>query len=96
MGEDAIKSSKKSKGLRPDKIAPIHLHFIAKQAIKYLSKLISLSLSNAIIPENWKVGRVIPLSKPGKDPEQAKIYQPIALFSPVVKLSAFYFTQIQF
>ena len=35
MVEDAIKSSKKSKALEPDNIAPIHLHFIGKQAIKY-------------------------------------------------------------
>ena len=35
MVEDAIKSSMKSKALEPDNIAPIHLHFIGKQAIKY-------------------------------------------------------------
>ena len=52
MVEDAIKSSKKSKALRPDNIAPIHSHFIAKQAIKYFSKLISFSLRNATLPEN--------------------------------------------
>ena len=43
-------------------------------------------MSNAAIPENWKVGRKIPLAKPGKDPKQAKSYRPIALLSPVASL----------
>ena len=54
MVEDTSKSRKKSKVLGPDNIAPIHLHFFGKQAINFSRKIISFSLSNEIIPENWK------------------------------------------
>ena len=93
--ENAIKSSEKSKALGPNNIALIHLHFIGKQAIKYLSKLISLSLRNATKPENWQMGRVLLLAKLSKDSEQAN-YRPIALLFPVTKFRAFSFSRIQF
>ena len=86
MVTEAIKANKKSKALGPDRIAPIHMHCISPVAISFFTKLINLSLNSSVIPALWKVGRVIPLPKPCKDPEQAKNYRPIALISPVAKL----------
>ena len=51
------------------------------------TELISLALNSSIILQNWKVGRLFPLLKPGKSKDQAKSYRPIALFTLVAKLS---------
>ena len=86
MVTEALKATKKIKALGPDCIASIHLHYIGPVAVSFLTKLINLSLDSSVIPALWKVGRVIPLPKPDKDPEQAKSYRPLALLSPVAKL----------
>ena len=39
------------------------------------------------MPQKWKVGKILPLLKPVKDPEQSKSYRHIALLSPVAKLA---------
>ena len=66
MVDNAIRDSKKSKALGPDKIAPIHLHHIGPIALTYLTELINRSVRSANIPNIWKIGCVIPLHKPGK------------------------------
>ena len=55
----AIKTSKKSKILGPDNIAPIHLHHLGPLGLNYVTKVLNLSNSSRIIPHIWKVGEVI-------------------------------------
>ena len=86
MVTEAIKSTKKSKALGPDRIAPIHLHKIDPVSVSFFTKLINFSRNSSMVPAPWKVGRVIPLPEPGLDPEQKKSYRPISLLSPVAKL----------
>ena len=86
MVDNAIRDSKKSKALGPDKIAPIHLHHIGPIALTYLTELINRSVRSANIPNIWKIGRVIPLHKPGKPADEAKSFRPIALLSPIAKI----------
>jgi endonuclease/exonuclease/phosphatase family metal-dependent hydrolase len=54
-------------------------------------KLIILNVFNQIwtsgeFPEEWKIATVIPVAKPGKDPEMVGNYRPIALTSCLCKL----------
>ena len=83
---ETITSTKKSKALGSDNLTPIHLHYLGPEAIQYLTQLLNLSIMSTVIPQNWRTGRVIPLLKPGKNPEESKSYRPIALISPVTKL----------
>ena len=87
MTAEAIKTTKKSKALGPDKLAPIHLHHLGPKGVAYLAHTISWCYNTSIIPHKWKVGKIIPLLKPGKDAELSKSYRPIALLSPVAKLA---------
>ncbi len=67
-------------------IAPIHLKHLGSQGIHFHTVVINQSIRSSNIPERWKIGRIIPLLKPGKSADQGKSYRPIALLSPVVKL----------
>ena len=87
MTMEAIKTTKKSKALGPDKLAPIHLHYLGPKGIAYLTHTINLSYKTSNIPHKWKLAKIIPLLKPGKDAELSKSYRPIALLSPVAKLA---------
>ena len=51
-----------------------------------MTAIINTSVDKATIPEIWKVGRVIPLQKPGKPADESKSFRPIALLSPIAKL----------
>ena len=66
--QKAIVNSK-SKDLGPDKLAPIPP---GPSGVDCFTFLINFSIKSAVIPQNWKVGKIIPLSKPRKDPPQTK------------------------
>ena len=83
---NAIKATKSSKALGPDDIAPVHLKHLGVNGILFLTATINLSLTTINIPSKWKVGRVIPLLKPGKPVDQSTSFRPIALLFPVAKL----------
>ncbi len=53
--------------------------------VNYLTKVLNLSMATLQIPDVWKVGRVVPLLKPGKPANKGESYRPITLLSPVVK-----------
>ena len=84
---EAIKATKASKAMGPDGISPIMLKNLGVCAIKYLTGVINCSISKVLIPPIWKVGRIIPLPKPGKPENEATSYRPISILSPVAKLA---------
>ena len=54
-------------------------------ALDYLANLYTQSINQAIVPPLWKVGRIIPLLKPGKPADQGPSFRPISLLSPLAK-----------
>ena len=84
--EKALKNSKNSKALGPDNISPIMLKHIGTHGINYLTNLYNNVINESIIPPIWKVGRIIPLLKPGKPADDGKSYRPISLLSPAIKI----------
>ncbi|KAI5731922.1 hypothetical protein M8J77_018439 [Diaphorina citri] len=82
----AIKSTKNSKAMGPDGISPIMLKHLGPESMKYLTSILNLSLTSLIIPDIWKVARIIPLPKPNKDVNESNSYRPISLLSPIAKL----------
>jgi hypothetical protein len=81
----AIHSSKNSKSTGPDQVSSYHLKHLGPTAIVYLTKLYNLSLNHNVIPQIWKVAKVVPIPKPGKDLNQGSSYRPISLLSPLAK-----------
>ena len=55
-------------------------------AIAFLANLFTNSINQSITPPLWKVGRIIPLPKPGKPVDKGPSYRPISLLSPLAKL----------
>ena len=84
--KEAIKKSKASKALGPDKISTLHLKHLGENGLKYLSKLFNSSLQQCSIPDIWKTSKIIPLLKPKKDPKEAKSYRPVSLLCPAIKI----------
>ncbi|XP_058982740.1 probable RNA-directed DNA polymerase from transposon BS isoform X1 [Musca domestica] len=87
MGDVAnvIRNAKSSKALGPDGISMVMLKQLDTPGVEYLTKVLNLSLATHIVPEIWKMGRVVPLLKPGKDASKGESYRPISLLSPVAK-----------
>ena len=83
--QEAIKKSKNSKALGPDKISAVMLKHVGPHGISYLTNIFNHSLNQGIIPALWKTGRIIPILKPGKPSDQGKSYRPISLLSPLAK-----------
>ena len=70
----------------PDKIATIHLKHLGTAGIEYLTHIFNLSLKFSQIPDIWKMSKIIPLLKPGKDPTESKSYRPVSLLCPAIKI----------
>ena len=51
-----------------------------------LSKLINLSLSTGQVPHEWKIARITPIPKPGKDASMTSGYRPISILPVVSKI----------
>ena len=82
----AIRGSKASKAFGPDNLTMIHLKHYGPAATAYLTALFNLSLKTSTIPDIWKQSVIVPLLKPGKDPEAGKSYRPVSLLSPAIKV----------
>ncbi|XP_049318515.1 probable RNA-directed DNA polymerase from transposon X-element isoform X1 [Bactrocera dorsalis] len=83
--QGVINKAKSSRSIGPDGINMLMLKHLGSTGVKYLTKVLNLSLTTLQIPDVWKVGRVVPLLKPGKPANKGESYRPITLLSPVVK-----------
>jgi hypothetical protein len=82
----AIKKSKPSKALGPDKISNLHLKHLGPEGIAFLTDLFNLSAAHSQIPAIWKSSIIVPLPKPGKDLSESKSYRPVSLLCPAIKI----------
>ena len=82
----ALKSTKNTNSTGPDGLNIRHLKHLGPKGLDYLTKILSLSLNKNIIPQIWKLAKIIPIPKPNKDPHQGSSYRPISLLSPTAKL----------
>ena len=82
----AIKMSKASKALGPDKISNLHLKHLGPKGITFLTDLFNLSSKTSHIPAIWKSSIIVPLPKPGKDHSDSKSYRPVSLLCPAIKI----------
>ena len=82
----ALKSTKNTNSTGPDGLNIRHLKHLGPKGLHYLTKILNLSLNKNIIPQFWKLAKIIPIPKQNKDPHQGSSYRPISLLSPTPKL----------
>ena len=51
-----------------------------------IHKLINLSVTSGHVPTTWKLAKLCPILKPGKDPRYVESYRPISLLECLGKL----------
>ena len=81
----AIKQAKNNNSTGPENINIKHLKHLGVTALTYLTTIFNLSLNTNTITHTWKIAKIIPIPKPGKDITQGTSYRPIALLSPIAK-----------
>ena len=82
----AIMSAKNSTALDPDGLAIKMLNHMGEQGVNYLCKVFNICINTFEIPQKGKLGKIIPLPKPGKPLHQGSSYRPITNLSPMVKV----------
>jgi hypothetical protein len=70
----------------PDGLTALHLKHLGPKGISYLTSLYNLSMAGADLPAVWKTANIVPILKPGKNPNLSTSYRPISLLSPLVKV----------
>ena len=83
---NAINNVKPLRPIGPDGLSMIMLKKLGERAIRFPTRLLDLSLHNLVIPDVWKVARIIPILKPNKPATKEESYRPISLLSSVVKI----------
>lgn len=83
---NTIKSLKNNKAAGSDMISAKVLKNLPRKAIVFLIKLINGILCTGHFPSQWKIAKVIPLPKPGKDPARLTNYRPISLLTHLSKV----------
>lgn len=82
----AVKRGKNMKAPGTDGIFNLVLKKLSAKAYRFLALVFNRCFQLAYFPARWKVGKVIPIPKPGKDPTAPTSYRPITLLSAVSKL----------
>ncbi|GBP10877.1 Probable RNA-directed DNA polymerase from transposon X-element [Eumeta japonica] len=70
----------------PDGIPTIAIKQLPRRTIVAMTRLFNGILRTGHFPASWKTGRVIDISKAGKDPQVASSQRPITLLSHIAKL----------
>ena len=77
---EAISKSSNNNSMGPDHINICHLKHQRPLAIQYLTDLLNLALNYNILPQIWKLAKIIPIPKPNKDTCIGTSYRPISRF----------------
>lgn len=72
----AVKSGRNMKAPGEDGIFNLVLKKLTGKAYRVLAAVFTRCLQLSYFPTRWKMGKVIPILKPGKDPTQPSSYRP--------------------
>ena len=67
-------------------LSQVDLKKLARAIVTPLTRIINISMSTGIYPEIWKVARVVPCPKSGKDHTKVDGFRPLSMLSPFGKL----------
>jgi len=85
-GESQEEQAKASKSFGLDNISTLHLKYLGPAGMDYLTAMYNLSLASSEIPSLWKMCKILPSLKAGKDPSDSKSYYPISVLCPTIKI----------
>lgn len=71
----------------PDGILYSFVKAFSDMALEYFLSLINNMFETGYIPDIWKVQKILPVLKPGKNPSEVSSYRPIALSSCLTKVA---------
>ena len=80
-----VKKLKSSSSSGPDGLNAYFIKRTIAVLASPLCKMYNVSLSNGVLPDEWKVAHIVPIFKKG-DPHKASQYRPISLTSVVCKI----------
>ena len=83
---DLISSLDASKSSGPDGISARMLKEVSSSVTPPLTKLFNLSLSTGILPDSWKIARIVPIPKSTQNTTSPSNYRPISILPLVSKL----------
>jgi len=63
------------------------LRHLTPTALRYLHRMVNISVTTGYVPRSWRTGVIIPLLKPGKSATEAASYRPVTLTSVLCKLT---------
>ena len=76
---DLIFSLDASKSSGPDGISARMLKEVSFSVTPSLTKLFNLSLSTGILPDSWKIARIVPIPKSTQNTTSSSNYRPISI-----------------
>ena len=79
-------NKKKSTSPGADTIHYDMLKHLSEEGKWQLLRLINKSWTEDKLPDQWKLGTIIPLLKPNKPPNEAGSYRPVSLTSTICKI----------
>lgn len=82
---NAIKRTPPKKSSGPDGVTALHLKHLGVEAVDLIKDIINNSINKNMIPTAWKVAKIIPVLKPGKNKNNSESYRPISLLSNIAK-----------
>lgn len=82
-----IRKLKNKKSPGNDSISNILLKHLPKRAILMIMYLMRASMSQSYFPKTWKIAKITPIPKRGKDLSQASNYRPICLLNSLNTMS---------
>ena len=81
-----VKSLKNMKAPGFDNTFNIELKHLSRGSFAFVADIFNRCWELSYFPSTWKLAKVIPILKPGKDPSVPKSYRPISLLSALSKL----------
>lgn len=69
-----------------DKIKTILYKHVPEKSLEIITKLFNIILTKGELPKLWKQTIIVPIPKPGKNPNSKNSYRPIALTSTLCKI----------
>ena len=83
---NAINQLKTEKAYGTDEVSNNFIKHLPELKLRQLLGIYKRCWRNGFIPKNWKIGMIIPIAKPMKNPNYLESYRPITLLQCLSKL----------
>lgn len=77
----ALQEMAKNKAAGPDDLHPRLLRRLPPEAIEVVRRFFNRSLREGVVPQKWRMARIVLFLKQGKNAEEVGSYRPVSLTS---------------